>query len=286
MTSQKHPKRRPDGRSSIRGAATIAIVGCSLAFSAFLSGCGEDPPPPPPPVVNSQPVAPPPPPPPPPPSYTPISELMVTYNIDNRVQLSEDTAPKNDDQRIALLLFYDAFARGDSSRLAGMLDSADQIQLEAMTKSGEFKAATDEIFAIDVRTGMSPMGDNATLGLFMVGDEFQPTLWTYTVMEGSTSGGSFKSESTPPNMIDRLSGDDWITAWYTILGLEIARASEMDEEIEIPTQDFTEEDDSAGGSPGGPGGPGGGGGAPGKRKRDPSKPKVNPNRGPGGPGGN
>ena len=33
-------------------------------------------------------------------------------------------------------------------------------------------------------------------------------------------------------------------AWYMILGQELARASEMDEEIEIPTQDFTEEEDS------------------------------------------
>ena len=79
-------------------------------------------------------------------------------------------------------------------------------------------------------------------------------------------------------MMDRLSGDDWITAWFNILGEEMARATAPDEIVEIPTQDFTEEDSgsSSMGSPAG--GPGGGGNAPGKRKR-PKGPKIDPNPG-------
>lgn len=284
MTNQKHRQLLPEMGTRIGLFTTLAF---GVTMGTLFSGCGEEPPPPAP-VVKRAPA-----PPPPPkvvvPQVTSISDLMAQYNIDDRVNLQEADAPATDEQRIAVLLFFDAFARGDAASVGELLSAPDQIQLERMTKSDEWAKVTDDIFGIDVCAGTSPTGDTVVLGVFMVGDSFQPTLWTYEVTGDPSNGGAtFDAEPTPPNVINLLSGtmQQWIQEWYAILGKELARAQEMDEEIEIPTQDFTEEEESAGGNPGGPGGgPGGGGGAPGKRKRDPSKPKVDPNPG-FGPGGN
>ena len=79
--------------------------------------------------------------------------------------------------------------------------------------------------------------------------------------------------------MERLSGTDLIQAWYAILAQELARAGELDEVIEIPSQDFTESQDRSSG--GGTGGPGGGGGAPGRRKQPDKKVNPNPGFGPG-----
>jgi hypothetical protein len=223
--------------------------------------------------------APAPPPPPPAPTVTPIADLMATYDIDPRVNLSEDLAPDNDEGRIAVLRFFDAFARGDSGRLDGMLSGMDALLLEEMTASGDWKAATSNIIGIDVRTGTHPVVGDCALAVFMVDNQFEPQLWAYEVTGNpAADGAEFDAQPSPPNMMDRLSGNDWITAWFDILGEEMARATAPDEIVEIPTQDFTEEESgsSSMGSPAG--GPGGGGNAPGKRKR-PKGPKIDPNPG-------
>ena len=286
MTNQKLHRLQPDQTRSCWRVGLIASAAASLVVGTLLAGCGEEEEEKVQEVAKSTQLPPPPPPPPPPPSVTPVADLMTQYNIDSRVNLQESDAPDTDEQRIAVLLFFDAFARGDAARAGDFLSAPDRTQLERMTKSDEWDEVTGNIFAIDVRTGMSPTGDDVALGVFMVGENFQPTLWTYQVTGDPSLGqATFDAEPTPPNLINRLSGDDWIQAWYMIWGQELARASEMDEEIEIPSQDFTEEEDSNSGGMGSPSqGPGGGGGAPGKRKRDPGK-KVNPNPG-FGPGGN
>jgi hypothetical protein len=279
MTNQRHPSRRVE-----RVAICAAAFG--LIASSLMVGCSSEAEPEPEPVASRAPVVAPPPPPPSAPTVTPISELMVQFDIDSRVQLAEANAPDTDEQRIAVLLFFDSFARGDVSRLSALLSAPDRRELEAMADSDEFSSVTENIFAIDVHSGMSPLGDDVVLGVFMVGEDFQPTLWSYEVTGDPANGGAtFDAEPTPPNVISRLHGDNWIQVWYSILGDELARANELDEDIEIPTQDFTDEEDSTTGTPSNPGGPGGGGGgAPGKRKR-PTGPKVDPNPG-FGPGSN
>ncbi|MCH2162038.1 MAG: hypothetical protein MK085_09220 [Phycisphaerales bacterium] len=262
----------------------ITVLGVGLAAGTMLVGCEEDEPPapvakkaPPPPVT--------PPPPPPVDPTTSLSDLMTQYDIDPRVNLTENMAPDNDEERIAILLFFDAFARGNSSRLGDMLSEPDKLQLERLVESGAFAATTDKVELIDLQTGMSPMGDPVVLGIFMVGTDFQPTLWSYEVTGDPVQGQvTFDAEPTPPDLMNRLSGANLIQAWYAILAGELARAGEMDEVVEIPSQDFTESEDSGSSGAGGPGG--GGGGAPGKRKQPTKKVNPNPGFGPGGPGGN
>ena len=83
-----------------------AAAACAVAATGSI-GCESSPPPPP--VVTR--VAPPPPP--PKPTVTPIDQLMVQLGIDERVQLLEEDAPAKEDDRRAVLEFFDAFARGD-----------------------------------------------------------------------------------------------------------------------------------------------------------------------------
>src|SRR3982750_225090 len=67
-------------------------------------------------------VAPPPPPPPAPeaPKVTPIDQLMAQLNIDPKVHLPEAKAPDNDEDRKAVLVFFDSFARGNAQALKTM----------------------------------------------------------------------------------------------------------------------------------------------------------------------
>lgn len=248
---------------------TAAVTGSVLA-AAVLTGCEPPPPPPPPPVVK---VAPPPP---PAPTLTSIKDLMVQHDIDTRVNLPEDKAPGTDAQRVAVLKFFDAFARGNSEALKPMLSAPDQLRLDGMVEGGIFKKTTESITRIDVRCGRQD-GNDCTLAVFHVAEDFEPQLWVYTA--GDTP--EFDSVATPPRIMDKLSGENWIAAWYEVLKLELAKADEPDVVIELVQSDFSTEDDSGGGgdaapTPAGPSAPGG---MPGKRK--PSGPPIKAPKAPG-----
>lgn len=219
--------------TSLVGTSLMA----SLLGSALLSGCSEPPPPPPPPPQKVQA------PPPPPPSITPISELMARLNIDPRVRLPEDRAPKTDPERIAVLTMFDAFARGDSARLQGMLSGADQVELEKLVKSGAWKSSTEAITQIDVRCGAAPTNEKCALAVFHVDADFQPQLWAYKV-DAATS--EFDAVPTPPNVMNSLSGEDWIGAWYKLWQDDLALASKPDEEVVIAQSDRSEKYDDHG----------------------------------------
>ena len=203
----------------------------ALAASGALVACGEEPPP-----VVTAPPPPPKPTAPPPPPVTPISELMAKHDIDQRVNLPESDAPATDVERVAVLKFYDAFARGNVESLKGMLSSVDQSELDRLVETGAFKTSTDSITRIDVRCGRQD-SDRCSLAVFHVGEGFEPQLWTYTA--GSTSA-EFDSVPSPPNIMNQLSGDDHIAVWYDIVSKELAKANEPDVVLEIPQKDFTE----------------------------------------------
>lgn len=258
-----------------RGISGAAILGMSLV----LSGCGSEEPPPAPVVVA--PKAPPPPPPPPPPSVTPVSELVAKFGIDPRVSLPEEQAPDTDAERIAVLRFFDGLAKGDAAQLGSLMSGPDAILLERMDESGAFRDATEGIMAINVQTGPASIGDCA-LAIIMVDGDFEAQLWTYTVDgDPTTDGARFDSVPAPRDIVDRLSGDNWIAAWIEVMEGEWARALEPDEVVEIASTDLTDEEDSASG-PTGNRPAGGGGGQPGRKR--PTGPAVDPNpQGPGGP---
>jgi hypothetical protein len=243
-------------RKNTTALTLTTAVTTSILAAAVLTGCEPPAPPPPAPVVK---VAPPPP---PAPTVTPIKELMVQHDIDSRVNLPEDKAPATDEQRIAVLKFFDAFARGNSEALKPMLSAPDQLRLDGMVDGGIFKKTTEEITRIDVRCGRQDSNDG-TLAVFHVAEDFEPQLWVYT----SGDKPEFDAVATPPGIMEKLSGENWIAAWYEVLKLELAKADEPDVVIEPVQSDYSTKDDEGGGdaapTPSGPSSPGG---MPGKRK--------------------
>ncbi|MHC4785056.1 MAG: hypothetical protein ACYTE6_03745 [Planctomycetota bacterium] len=208
-----------------------------------------------------------------------MPELMAQLGIDERVQLPEEKAPGSDAARTAVLEFFDSFARGDDRALGSMLSGLDQDELGELVASGAWSATTDQISQIDVETGRSPDGEECVLAVFYVGQEFQPQLWYYTA---EADGAEFAAVAAPPNLMERLSGSEWITAWFDILEQELALADEPDEEFVVPQRNYNDEDkddfggSSAGQGPSAPTDPGrpsrAPGGNPGKRKKRGKRP--------------
>ena len=210
---------------------------------------------------------------PPPPPITSIAQLMLDLGIDNRVSLPEDMAPMTNPERKAVLEFFDSFARGDETALASMLTNVDNDELDDLVKSGAWADATSKITGIDLQTGTSPVsGEPCALAVFYVDGGFQPQLWYYTV---DHDGAEFDAVAAPPNLMDRLYGDDWIAAWFAILDEEWALADKPDEEFIVAQREVG--DDTARARTGGRG-PGANPSGP-STPSDPSRPSA-----PGGPG--
>lgn len=248
-------------------APTALGAGC-LAMALLLVGCGGE--------SDSQATAPRPAPPPlpqeaPKPAVTPVADLMARLSIDERVSLPEDKAPGTDPDRIAVLGFFDAFARGDADALRTMLPLTDELELDALLESGVWEEATDGIAQIAIETGTGPYDERCALAIFEVDGDFQPQLWYY---ESTDEGYQFDAAPTPPDMMNKLYGDDWIALWHRILEEEIELANKPDEDFDVPTVDLDTTEGRSGGfgsgtspgtTPNSPGGP------PGRRPPPPRR---------------
>ena len=100
-------------------------------------------------------------------------------------------------------------------------------------------------------------GDEAVVAILKMSDSYQPQLWEFLADEMSQA--EFTSGPTPIDVMDNLSGDNWVSSWYQLLDEELAIAMQLDEELEIPQRDLTNDEGSpqtgggGGGSPNGPG---------------------------------
>ncbi len=237
----------------------------ALSTSLIIGGCAEEETKP---IVKAAP--PPPPPPPPPPALTPISDLMAQYDIDQRVELPEQFAPDSDPSRIAVLQFYDAMVRGDVPAMSVMLSFEDKDELMKMDSDGTFGSAVEDIASVQLRSGYNPNGEEAVVAILQTYDSYQPQLWLFTADD--YGGSEFSSEATPVNVMDKLSGNDWISSWYQLLDQELAVAMQLDEAIQAPIRDLNKGEDAeiSGGGGSNPGGPG--------RGRQPNRdaPKIDP----------
>ena len=257
-----------------------AVAACCL-LGAAVSGCGSSEP-----QASVQPVrrAPAAPAAPSRPAVIPVSELMAQQGIDERVRMAEDKAPGSTQARIAVLEFFDAFARGDDTAVGSMLSSLDRAELTELVDSGTWAEHTSKISQVEVETGRSPDGEDCALAILYVGDDFQPQLWYYTV---EADGAEFAAVAAPPDMMNRLSGSDWITAWFAVLEEELALADKPDEDFSVPQQDFTDPKDkkSSGPSQSAPSGPSDPGRPSSPGGPNPGKRQMGPRRAPPGKGG-
>lgn len=122
----------------------LAVVGCLLLSVALVACSGE--------VEEEQTVRRPPPPPreDPTPTVTPVAELKDRLRIDERVRFPENQAPETDEERKAILQFFDAQARGDHEVVASFLTDIDRRELERMIKAGHWQESTKNITDIEI----------------------------------------------------------------------------------------------------------------------------------------
>lgn len=267
-------------RTLLKSSSLALTTGCAVLLG-MASGCGEDPEP-----VAAKPVAkkata--------PPSTeepvdlgpTPIADLMTEFNIDSRISMSEDNAPDNDADRIVVLRFFDGMVRGDDARLSSLLSEADALILERLVESGEWSSATgDVIEEIEIETDRGRGIGECALAIVTTTDgEFDVQLWNYELVgePEADDGAVFDALPTPPDMVNRLSGGDWIATWLEIIDQEMARADEPDEAVEFESLILESEEEEA--KPSGGSRPSG----PGRKK--PKAPVFNPSPGFGAPGG-
>ena len=255
----------------------VAVIPMAAVLVA-VTGCEEDAPPPPPPppppvVVEEEPEA---------PTVTSIKELMERYGISDKIEFAEADAPDNDPARIAILKFFDAFAKGDAKALEGLASEVDRQQLAALVADGSWSSSTEAIELIEIKSGSSPETKPCAYGQFSFrrGDD-QAGLWLYTVEgEGDDIEATFDAELTPPHVMAQLSGTDPIGQWYRILGEFLALAEQPDVEVTTVKEDRTVKTDEVSDDAGEGGS--GTGTVPGRR---PPPPLRSPG-GPGGPSGN
>ena len=217
----------------------------------LLAGCGEDEAPEP--IVQAAPQAPPPP---PPPSLTPISDLMAQYNIDQRVVLQERFAPDSTDAaRVAVLRFFDSFARADADGLRVAMNPEDQMELDALTSGDRFDMAVADIEEIESVAGTRPTATRPWSRSSRCPIPISAALGVPRRRDGQAE---FTSGPTPIDVMDNLSGDNWVSSG-TSCSTRARHRVQLDEELEIPQRDLTNDEGSpqtgggGGGSPNGPG---------------------------------
>lgn len=248
-----------------------------LILTGGLAGCGKEP--------EKTVVAPPPPPPPPPPpapTVTSVADLMAQLSIDDRVVLDESEAPSTTEERVAVLTFFDGFARGDTSTIGSMLSLLDRAELDDVATTDAWNATIDGIEEIELETGSGPFGEKCVLALYDVDGDFQVQLWYY---EGSGQDFQFQAAASPPDILDKLSGDDWIARWHELLDEERELAAELDVDPELSPVDLdnSSSDDGSGSGPGAAPAPRAPGFAPGSAPGGPPgrRPPPPPRRPPG-----
>lgn len=243
----------------------------ALVVSGALVACGEEPPP-----VVTAPPPPPKPTAPPPPPVTSIADLMAKYDIDQRVNLPEELAPDTDVQRIAVLKFFDAFAKAQADGLKGALSPADAETLSQMTAGGDFGRACDPITRIDLSASSksdelqrgskagsgptwwpsgAPKTCGAVMAVFRSGGRVEAQLWVFDVAgEGKkVSKQQFHSIYQPMDIMSKVSGKSLRAAWATVASKELGSATEA-EELPKPAarREAQEKPEEASGSTGGP----------------------------------
>jgi len=265
MTSRKLPMQR---KSDTRLTARCAIWGASAAAIIMLAACSEEEPQQSAPVVQAPP---PPPPPPPEPTVEDIASLMKSLSIDARVSLPEDLAPQTTEERKAVLLFWNAFAKGDEAAARGMMSERDAKVMKKLTDGGGWAKSTVGIKSIEVQCKNDSKGF-ATFAIITSDLPDRALLWDAMDEEGKFVFTSFPG---PPDILDHLSGTDSIAAWKKYVNDMFEKYANLpDEEVEIPQSKMEESEESSDGGSGGGGGTptppsGTGGGALKKQKRAP-----------------
>jgi hypothetical protein len=231
---------------------TVVFSAMLVALSCFGVGCGGDdeatesqqP------VVRNIPKAK------PRPQAKTVEELHSSLSIDERIQMNELDAPRDEASRVAVLTFIDAMLNVDSNALGEYLSPQDQIQLQAMVADG-LSSYMQQISMVQLSTGSSTDGKSCVLALFEVGLDYQIQVWLY---ENNGDGFSFEAGPTRPNLVNKLNGN-WLVNYFEQRDKQVEIANQPDAGAsytlagETTTLDDLDEGQREG--PKGPRGPGG-----------------------------
>jgi len=233
-------------------ARTAAMAGLAAALLvAPLTGCGEEEQAP---VAVAPPAPPPPPPPPPAPTVTPIAQLMKELGISDKIRLPEDKAPATDPERVAVLKFFDGFAKAKADAVRGAMSPEDAAVLDAMKQTGFEKACTP-ITRIDLTT-TNREGKSYVMAVCRANGAIEGQLWTFKVAgEGKkVTSQQFQSYVQPVDIMDKISGSNLIAEWIKVVDADRKVASEPDEVIKpaARVQEQEKPEASSGEEPSGP----------------------------------
>ena len=266
MTNRNEtPRRSPLADASLRAAA-LALA----AFAALLApvaGCGGE--------EEQQVVAAPPPPPPPPPpeepKVTPVAQLMKELGISPKVRMQEDQAPDTDPERVAVLKFFDAFAKATPEAVAPALSPIDRATLEAAARTGALKRECEAISRIDLfaSSGISDLGSPDTdkspsawpegaptskcgtvLAVYRAGGRTEAQLWVFEAEgEGKkVTRQAFHGVYQPPEIMSKVSGSSLRSSWMQVVRKELALAAQTDETLKPVARVEAQEAPESGGS--------------------------------------
>jgi hypothetical protein len=211
---------------------------------------------------------------------TPVAELMKEFGISPKVRLPEDKAPATNPERIALLKFFDCFAKAQPDGLKAALAAEDAAVLAAMTKGDGFAKACAPVSRIDLNTG-SNGGKSYVMAVYRAGGKVEAQLWSFQV-EGedrTIAKQAFASYVQPVDVMGKISGSNLIADWIKLVDAEKALANEPDQALK-PTARVQETEKDAGDG-GGSEEPSGPIGAPPMRNKPPPGGIEPPGRRPG-----
>lgn len=272
------PRPDADALRALARAAGIVGIAASLLV-APLAGCGgeeEEAP------VAAAPPPPPPPPPPPEPTVTPIAQLMKELGISDKIRMPEEKAPATDPERVAVLKFFDGFAKSQPDGIQAAMAAEDAEILGAMKATGAFAAACAPVTRIDLSTKVVN-GKPTVMAVFRAKGQVEAQLWKFDAKgEGKkVTSQQFTSVYQPSEIMARLSGNDLISGWVAVADAERKVATEPDEVLK-PTARVQEQEKPEASQEGG----GGDGpiGAPPMRNKPPPGGIDKPKGPPGGPG--
>jgi hypothetical protein len=202
----------------------IALV--STLFTGLLLfgvGCGEEVVEAPKPVVKKPKKK-------PKPKARAVSELAIEHSIDPRIYINEEEAPKDEQSRVAILQFFDAMLKVDTSELKKMLELGDQLTLDTMAQNGLVEQM-DSVSFIDVKVGSSPDGRQCLMGVYEIGLDYQVQVWYFTK---SGDNFTFVSAGSPPDLANTLRGN-WINHFFELKDemMEIANQPDDDSSYTI-----------------------------------------------------
>ncbi len=152
-------------------------------------------------------------------------QLKDEMNLDARIYMDENEAPRSEDAKKAVLTFFNAFLNADGTTLKSMLSFNEQLEVDAMIENG-LSDVMDQVTFLQLLTGTSPESKETVLAIYEIGLNYQIQVWHYDSLNGSFT---FSAGETPPNLISKLSGD-WLESYFALKDKQTEIANQQDAE--------------------------------------------------------